>query len=209
MDKKIKVKNILCYSRYDFNSIMKNNGWIDEIGPNCAAISICDSDKPDDHWFKTDFYKFGLGFFATNFRVFNLDIDDCSPYWFKNHESECYDKALELYKEGKVEQSNNYFNRLVEFGENNEYCKMLYPMNYRDAEYLVTWIDYVIKKYDTIYVHCTAGASRSQGVVRYIIDTYCNDYIIKLNPDNPNDTYNAHVTMMLKRAFREIYYKNS
>ena len=56
-----------------------------------------------------------------------------------------------------------------------------------------------------MYIHCAVGASRSQGVVRYIVDTYGDEFDIKLNPNNPNNTYNPHVVMMLKRAYRKLY----
>ena len=48
------------------------------------------------------------------------------------------------------------------------------------------------------------GVSRSQGVVRYILDTYGDEYDIKTNPNNPCLTPNIHVVLMLKRAFRHI-----
>ena len=52
------------------------------------------------------------------------------------------------------------------------------------------------------YIHCSAGVSRSQGVVRYALDTY-GDY--ETNPDNPCVCPNVHVTRMLKRVYMEEY----
>lgn len=85
---------------------------------------------------------------------------------------------------------------------------VLHVLDYEEAFDLAKWIDFRIKHDETIYIHCAAGASRSQGVVRYIVDTYGNEYDIRLNPNNPNDTYNPHVAMMLKRAYRELYINN-
>ena len=198
------IRNILCYSHYDFDNIMRNNNWIDRLPEGVSAISICSPNEDDlsEHWFKSDWNT------NLNPRVFNLDIDDCAPYWFKNHESECYDKALELFKENKIKQSDTYFNYLdVLF---DDYI-MYHVLDYEEAFELCKWIDWRIKyEYDnTIYIHCAAGISRSQAVVRYIVDTYGYDYDIKLNPNNPNNTYNPHVLLMLKRSYRELYGNNS
>ena len=199
MDKPI--RNILCYSHYDFDRIMKENGWIDKPPTGVSCISICSPNEGDlaEHWFKDDI-SIGLHP-AKNYRVFNLDIDDISPFWFKNHESWCYDNALELYWNKHIKESNAYFSHLYINGDQNQFCNMVHALDYEEAFDLVRWINWRIKEDDTIYIHCAVGASRSQGVVRYIIDTYKNDYDIKLNPSNPNNTYNPHVVMMLKRAY--------
>lgn len=53
-------------------------------------------------------------------------------------------------------------------------------------------------------VCCKAGLSRSQGVVRYILDTYPKIYFEEnTNPDNPCNTPNYFVTSILKRKERE------
>ena len=195
------IKNILCYSHYDFDNIMKNNNWIDTLPKGVSAISICSPNEGDltEHWFKND-WNINTGNLQ-DYRIFNLDIDDASPFWFDNHESECYDKALELYLDNKIKQSNAYFNHLYISGENKQYVDLLHVLDYEEAFKLADWINWRLKHDDTIYIHCAVGASRSQGVVRYIVDTYLFDYDIRLNPNNPNNTYNPHVLMMLKRAY--------
>lgn len=51
-----------------------------------------------------------------------------------------------------------------------------------------------------IHVHCRAGKSRSQGVVRFILDMYPNrEY--KTRPDNPCVSPNMYVVRTLKRAY--------
>ena len=102
-------------------------------------------------------------------------------------------------------QSNAYFSHLYISGPNKEFVDLVHALNYEEAYNLVDWIDWRIKHDETIYIHCAVGASRSQGVVRYIVDTYGEKYDIRLNPDNPNNTYNPHVVMMLKRAYRKFY----
>ena len=198
------VKNILCYSHYDFDNIMKKNGWTKSLPQCVSVISICSPNEGDlaKHWFKNDWNIIGENH---NPRVFNLDIDDISPFWFENHESECYDNALDLYNNGKIKQSNAYFSHLYISGPNKEFVDLVHALNYEEAYNLVDWIDWRIKHDETIYIHCAVGASRSQGVVRYIVDTYGEKYDIRLNPDNPNNTYNPHVVMMLKRAYRKFY----
>ena len=194
------IKNILCYSHYDFDNTMRANNWIDKLPQYVSAISICSPNEGDlaEHWFKNDYNVIGEDH---NPRVFNLDIDDISPFWFENHESKCYDDALDLYNNGKIKQSNTYFNHLYISGANREWVDVVHALDYEESFKLVRWIDWRIKYDETIYVHCAVGASRSQGVVRYIVDTYKYDYDIRLNPNNPNNTYNPHVLMMLKRAY--------
>ena len=201
------IKNILCYSHYDFDNIMRANNWIDKLPQGISAISICSPNEDDlaEHWFKNDWNSFNDDGEIRNSRVFNLDIDDISPFWFENHESECYDKSLEFFNANKKKQSNAYFNHLYVNGTNKEFVNMIHCLDYEEAFELCSWIDWRIKYDDTMYIHCAVGASRSQGVVRYIIDTYGYKFDIKLNPNNPNNTYNPHVVMMLKRAYRELF----
>jgi len=199
------IRNILCYSHYDFDNIMRNNNWIDKLPQYISAISICSPNEGDlaEHWFKND-WNINAGNLQ-DYRIFNLDIDDVSPFWFENHESECYDNALELYNDGKIKQSNAYFNHLCISGANREWVDIVHALDYEEAFKLADWIEWRLKHDETIYIHCAVGASRSQGVVRYIVDTYGDEFDIKLNPDNPNNTYNPHVVMMLKRAYRELF----
>ena len=198
-----KIRNILCYSHYDFDNIMRVNNWKNKLPEGVSAISICSPNEGDlaEHWFKNDYNVIGEDH---NPRVFNLDIDDLSPFWFENHESKCYDDALDLYNNGKIKQSNTYFSHLYISGANREWVDIVHALDYEESFKLVRWIDWRIKYDETIYIHCAVGASRSQGVVRYIIDTYGGEYDIRLNPDNPNNTYNPHVVMMLKRAYRKF-----
>jgi len=205
-----KIRNILCYSHYDFDNIMRTNNWKTKLPEGVSAISICSPNEGDlaEHWFKGDWNTNNTNGEIHNLRVFNLDIDDISPFWFENHESECYDKALELFNENKKKQSNAYFSNIYVSGPNREFVDSLHCLDYEEAFELCQWIHWRIKHDKTIYIHCAVGASRSQGVVRYIVDTYGNEYDIKLNPNNPNNTYNPHVLMMLKRAYRETFYND-
>ena len=47
-------------------------------------------------------------------------------------------------------------------------------------------------------VHCRAGKSRSQGVVRYVLDFY--DGPFQTNPGNPCRFYNTHTYTALRKA---------
>jgi len=187
-----KTKNIICLSKYSFDSLMESNGWIDMPDENVSCISICDTEDYNKHWFK-----------HWHENIFKLDIDDSSPFWFEKHEADCYDKSLALYNDNQFKLSNAYFNHVYVLGNN---CSLIHILDYEEAFALVKWIDYRIKHDDTIYIHCTAGVSRSQGVVRYILDIYGDEYEIKTNPNNPCLTPNIHVVLMLKRACRHLYY---
>lgn len=55
------------------------------------------------------------------------------------------------------------------------------------------------------WIHCRAGASRSQGVVRFILDTYGDLYDWQTLKSNPCVTPNYFVTGKLKRlAYEDI-----
>lgn len=54
------------------------------------------------------------------------------------------------------------------------------------------------------YIHCEAGVSRSQGVVRYILDVYGEDHEFETLRNNPCRTPNLYVTALLKRAYRNL-----
>ena len=199
------IRNIICLDQISFDCLMEDKGWTNVLPHNIAAISICSHNANEEytHWFKTDWKTKGHGVYHE--AIFNLDIDDCGPFWFGIHESKCYDDALDLYNNGDLKMSNAYFSHFYISGKHDEFCNMIHVMDYEEAFDLVNFIDKNIKDHDTIYIHCAAGASRSQGVVRYILDTYGNDYELKTNPNNPCITPNAHVCMMLKRAYRQLF----
>ena len=58
------------------------------------------------------------------------------------------------------------------------------------------------------YIHCSAGKSRSQGVVRYMLDVY-PEVKWETRTDNPCITPNYHVVGQLKRSWMLLYNRNS
>ena len=58
------------------------------------------------------------------------------------------------------------------------------------------------------YIHCSAGKSRSQGVVRYMLDAY-PEVKWETRTDNPCITPNYHVVVQLKRGWMLLYNRNS
>ena len=195
--------NVLCYSQYRFDEIMAEQKWYYNVPKDVCIISICSKNEEYEHWFKKDWHNYPNEYK----RIFNLDIDDCGPFWFGSNENDCYDKALKVYIEGNIEESNSYFNHDYTSGPNKEYFESLHVLDYKEAFDLVCFINRNIERYKikTIFIHCAVGASRSQGVVRYILDTYGNRFDIKTNPENPCIIPNAHLCMMLKRAYRCIF----
>ena len=107
-----------------------------------------------------------------------------------------------MYLNGKVKESNELFNFYKE-DENGKHLD-LRLFNYEQAYLLAAWINVqILNGHDNFYVHCAAGMSRSQAIVRYIIDTYV-DYDWKTRKENPCDYYNNHMLLMLKRATRNL-----
>ena len=60
--------------------------------------------------------------------------------------------------------------------------------------------NFINRNYDKHFlIHCSAGKSRSQGVARFIMDTYTDiDWVT--NPENPCLTPNIDVVLRLKEA---------
>ena len=54
------------------------------------------------------------------------------------------------------------------------------------------------------YVHCSAGKSRSQAIVRYILDCY-PEYDWSTRIDNPCETPNYYVVRQLKKCHEFLY----
>ena len=69
-----------------------------------------------------------------------------------------------------------------------------------DASRAANFIVKSVVRGNDIYVNCRAGKSRSQGIVRFILDSF-SDIEFELNPDNPPLTPNMDVVAKLKRAF--------
>lgn len=85
-----------------------------------------------------------------------------------------------------------------------EINKTVYGMSENDSVKMFDFLDKNIGK--NIMVHCAAGVSRSQGVVRFLLDCYPDIYTEKdTNPNNPCRIPNLYVTSLLKRRFYEKY----
>jgi predicted protein tyrosine phosphatase len=139
---------------------------------NIAIVSIVSENDPNP--------QFTL---EPSYRVIDVRFDDCDPYEFCEYDSDVSDFS--------------YYSEWL-----GKYVK-IHCLDGTQADMIVRRIDEWANdsKIDTIIVHCSAGASRSQGIVRYIHDTYSTeDYEVKARTDNPCDTPNYHVVSMLKRA---------
>lgn len=198
-------KKLYAFSHMEFDDLMDNCGWHTHPSYGIATISIVSynpSEYDSSHYYDGDYNNGNIG------NNFNLDIDDISPFWWETKESELYDKAWDLFEDyltthDKIylNKSNAYFNY---FRTRNDYTpEVLHAMNCEEAFYLMQFIEEKIlnNKVSDIYVHCGAGVSRSQAVVRYILDTYFN-YNWTIRKNNPPQTPNVHVLSMLKRAYR-------
>lgn len=194
-----KVK-LYCYSKNDFEYVMQANGWYDDVPYNCAVISIGNFSDNERHWFEDDYIS------GDNYNVFNLNIDDCEPFWYKDKLDDVLDTAYNDFIVGKdrfdknlLKKSSMYFDYVRE--DRNGNFVPIHTMDYEEAFNLVTFIDGRIKDNKDFYIHCNAGVSRSQAIVRYILDVY-PDINWETRKDNPCDTPNMHIVRMLKRIAR-------
>ncbi len=187
MEKKERL--LYCYSQEMFDGLMKEFGW-KEPNEKSSTVSICSPwNEHFEHYFKP----------GTPNNI-NIDCDDIiHPFWWKKDN---YDEALKLYLDGEVEKSNKFFNYYEE--DDNGKSIDLRLLNYEQAFLLASWINVqILNGHDNFYVHCAAGISRSQAIVRYILDTYI-DIHWKTRKNNPCTYYNNHMLLMLKRAARKL-----
>jgi predicted protein tyrosine phosphatase len=198
-DKKASLA-LYCYSKEDFEKTALSLGWKKEPGPTCAVISIgCTNEYERPHMYNNDTPS-----------VLNVDFDDVSPEtWWNESDTEVdhYDETMNMYirerqKESEHTESNKMFWKVYE-DKNDEGevtgKTVIHAMDYEQADKMERFIEQCVEKNLHIYVHCAAGASRSQAVVRYILDTY-QDVHWMTRQANPCRTPNIHVVRMLKRA---------
>lgn len=187
MEKKEHI--LYCYSQEKFDDLMAQLGW-KEPDEKSSTVSICSPwNEHFEHYFKSG---------TPN--NFNLDCDDVvRPFWWKKDH---YDEALKLYLDGEVEKSNKFFNYYDT--DNAGRSIDLRLLNYEQAFLLASWINVqILNGHDNFFVHCAAGLSRSQAIVRYILDIY-NDVKWKIRETNPPLYPNNHMILILKRAARNL-----
>lgn len=195
-----KPRGLYCYSKDDFIKVVYKNGWTSGLPDNVAVISIGSLSEDDEPHFFEDSVP----------GVFNVNFDDIDPevFWRQKPGGEnMYDAMMQLYLDER--KANTHHKTSNENFMHVQYIKndfsdvigkdIIYTMNYEQADKMERFIDDCVNKGLDIYVHCAAGASRSQGVVRYILDTY-PDINWQTRKANECRTPNVHVVRMLKRA---------
>ena len=69
------------------------------------------------------------------------------------------------------------------------------------AKQIVEFLEKAVDEGLDIYVHCLAGRSRSQAIVRYVLSRWEGPW--ELNPYNPNETPNYYVLGKLRENERK------
>lgn len=187
MEKKERI--LYCYSQEKFDELMESFGW-KEPAKGFSTVSIC---SPWNEHF-AHYFKSGTP------NNYNIDCDDIvHPFWW---DKDYYDIAEKMYLDGQVKESNELFDFYKE-DENGKHLD-LRLFNYEQAFLLASWINVqILNGHDNFYVHCAAGLSRSQAIIRYILDTYI-DIHWKTRKNNPCTYYNNHMLLMMKRAARNL-----
>lgn len=186
-------RKLYCFSKSEFEEYMEDMGFEDELPHGSAAISIGNFSSEEEHYFNDHFDN-----------VFNVNFDDCSPYWFGEKFEDAFMVAERLYKNGMaltdanaLKKSAMFFDRVIIDDDGN--FRTVHTFNFAEATRLVNFIDRHVKNGTDFYIHCGAGISRSQAVVRYILDVYTNTKW-ETRKSNPCITPNEHIVRMLKRA---------
>lgn len=188
-------RKLYCFSKSEFEEYMEDMGFEDDPPYSTAIISIGNFSNDEDHYFNGHLEN-----------VFNINFDDCSPYWYKEKFEDAFDEAERLYKKGitltdasALKKSTMFFDRVIIDDDGN--FQTIHTFNFNEAARLVMFIDKYVKSGADFYIHCGAGISRSQAVVRYILDVYVNTNW-ETRKSNPCITPNEHIVRMLKRAAR-------
>lgn len=200
---------LYCYSNRDLRKVIEEMKWLKEPDQYVGIISICSSkwsDPEDGHY-----YPNGTA------RVLNIDFDDIDPeaWWKETHKEDRYDDLMNMYV---LERKQNMSHKgssepfwtlgskvyTDECPTNGSEAGILsnnitHALDFRQADIIERFIENCVQKNLNIYVHCDVGASRSQAVVRYILDTY-PEVQWRTREANPCLTPNIHVVRMLKRA---------
>lgn len=198
----MKEKKLLCYSHNDFVSEMSRLGWTERPASDACVVSI--SSHLDKEVMMPS-GNYGHHLFPDSDNVLNIDFCDCTPeIWWDGRDR--YDELQEFFVLNQSDKTTEDDRR---FSYKSENYGLITCMNYEQAVKIVRFIDsHIQRDVNTIYVHCSAGRSRSQGVVRYVLDTY-PDISWTTNPLNPCLTPNYYVVRMLKRAYRLLFIPES
>lgn len=148
-------KTLFCGPHAWFDDTMNSKGWIDSPGWRVATISaVSPNESYNTHWFSKE-CKQNL----------NLDIDDINPFLGRDN---YFKLGYNYYRRGYPTYANAFCSYVSGTAD-----MTIHGLDFSEALTLVKFIDDKIKSgYDTFYVHCQAGISRSVGISYYIIDKY-------------------------------------
>lgn len=192
IERKIDERKLYCYSHRDFNAAMIGLGATREHPvPNISTISIVSKYDDDNEHFFSDSVSTNL----------NLDFCDTSIDWWHTYSSAIYDKLYDEYCVNGKDDMNPDHDKFAHSDGDNVY----YSLNYEQADKIVGFIEEAVSRGDSIYVHCSAGKSRSQAIVRYIKDVYSSIHWIT-RKENPCIYPNWHVVCMLIRMYYNKYF---
>ena len=148
------MQKLFCYSAQTFKQTMDDYKWTNKTLPSCVAC-IEICATPDVR----DYYG----------QLFSIT----DKPWFLNR------KSLGPVPENVLKLN---FDDITESVRSIGEDKFAYGMNVDQAKQIVDFIDKNIDK--DFYIHCHAGKSRSQAIVRYILDFY-PDHDWETRPENP------------------------
>jgi len=189
---------LYCYSIEGFNNAMKRLGYgrDDEKlleKDNIAVISICCTDtNPEEYkgMFSEEHYFHNK---SHSKNVLNMRFDDIDPRLW--HGS---DFDLDSAKDEDF---------LYDYHPGKPSPKAL---DWKQAYEIVKFV--VCNLGNDFFIHCSAGASRSQAIVRFILDCFSfpgnGRFNYQIRQENPPVMPNIHVLVMLKKTItKEILYR--
>lgn len=182
---------LLAYSETRFKQVAEDEGWTYNFIPDdVAIISICEPYSENGNWWEHLFEHDGR-------HVYNLNIPDIDPLLFQDVLKDTPSDKCKIYE---LENHKDFW--VFEQNGNKQYC-----FNPDEAFGLANFI--VRNAGKDFYIHCAAGLSRSQGVVKAILKNYPEFYNqSSLNQNNlPNDELsNKWIEYLLDKWIKRIKY---
>jgi predicted protein tyrosine phosphatase len=189
---------LYCYSIEGFKKAMEQMGYgrNDEKileKDNIAVISICCTDTSPEEYkgmFSEEHYFYNK---SNSKNVLNIRFDDIDPRLWHGHDFDLDNASEDDF--------------LYDLKDKKTSPKAL---GWKQAQEIVA---FVVKNLgNDFYIHCSAGVSRSQAIVKFILDSFSfpgnKKFNYKILPENPPVQPNIHVLTMLKRTIsKEILYR--
>ena len=146
--------------------------------------------------------------FLENQNINDLNVETLSNTFFISINSTEGNDSVPYFKQKHWNTLTLFFDDCDEYkkysviGSPNDYYEQI-PMSNEQSLELINFIEKMDEN-SQVYVHCTAGVSRSGAVGAFINDYFSGNWE-KFKFDNPHIIPNSHISSLLKRTYYGKY----